>query len=707
MTNNKFTIVVLSLQKDNFMKSTMNIEFINQSSKFFHNVIELGKKNSLTLGFMPDGGFEDHANKNAIIIAHNDMDLYGYLMFREVPRYSRISIAHLCINNMFRGQKVTTKLLDALKGKYVDKHNYHGISLSCRDDYKDASRVWENYGFVSKGKVRSRSSEEHYLNKWWFDFNKPDLFSFALAESPKVKALLDMNILVKLRDSHSNHNPAEDPRALLADWLVDETDYFYAPETHNEINRDEDLVRATNTRNFINNFNEVKCDFDKLKKIAKDLQTIIPGASDNDKSDRKQLATCIVSDVNYFITLDLGIIDRKDKIESVYDIQIFKPHEFIVKIDQLLHNEEYAPVTLNGVAFHTVSKINNRELDECIDKFHVKKNKEKKVVFTNIVSEAISKTNNVKVKVIKKEDLYLAFFAYEYKYSELVIRFLRLSEGRVAQTLYMQLLSDFISKSIKKNIKKITLQELYITEYQESILNRMGFEKSNSNIWSKYVCNTIVDTLSLNELLSNIEHGMIDRLGLDYNQLLDIEYKLFPLKISDIDIPCYIIPIKSYWAGNLFDDKISGETLFGAEEDKLWNIENVYYRHKKPITEVAPARILWYVSKDKKTARSGAIVATSYLDEVLTGKPKELFKTNKHYGIYEWRNISELCNGNVSEDIRVLKFSRTEVFETPIYYKEIQQVLVNCGRRTNTFASPVAVGKEIFNQIYRLGKWKE
>lgn len=52
----------------------MQKEFINSKNRFFPGVIALGKKTSVTLGFMPDGGFEDHANKNAIIIAHNAAD---------------------------------------------------------------------------------------------------------------------------------------------------------------------------------------------------------------------------------------------------------------------------------------------------------------------------------------------------------------------------------------------------------------------------------------------------------------------------------------------------------------------------------------------------------------------------------------------------------------------------------------------------------
>lgn len=37
----------------------MTIECINNESRFFQDVKTLGKRNSATLGFMPEGGFED------------------------------------------------------------------------------------------------------------------------------------------------------------------------------------------------------------------------------------------------------------------------------------------------------------------------------------------------------------------------------------------------------------------------------------------------------------------------------------------------------------------------------------------------------------------------------------------------------------------------------------------------------------------------
>ena len=76
----------------------MTIEFIDNKNKFFSDVKTLGRKNSATLGFMPDGGFEDHAKNRCIIVAHDGKVLAGYLMYRVVFSLSRVSILKLFLS---------------------------------------------------------------------------------------------------------------------------------------------------------------------------------------------------------------------------------------------------------------------------------------------------------------------------------------------------------------------------------------------------------------------------------------------------------------------------------------------------------------------------------------------------------------------------------------------------------------------------------
>jgi predicted nucleic acid-binding protein len=683
----------------------MEIKFIDENNTFLTDIINLGKKHSMTLGFMPEGGFIEHARKGCIIIAYEKSNLIGYLMFRTVIKCLRITIVHLCIKDEFRGHDISTKLLDALRDKF--KYTYSGILISCRSDYLYATKLWQRYGFVSLKQERSRSIEEKYINKWWYDFNQPDLFKLAFASSIKIKALLDSNIIFKLNDENNTSYDNSGVFVLLSDWLSDEVDYSFSPEIYNEILRDNNSERAEQVRIFLTGFNEISYDIELAKSITKKLKSIISGNSENDESDRKHVASCIASGISYFITLDNGILSKNEEIESEYGIQIFGPQRFILEVDQLINKELYSPQKIAGVISHTIKKIGSDELDQCIDVFYAKSSSEKKTVFKDIVNSSLSSKNS-EIKIIKYEDSPIAFFSVENMNDTLFVHFIRVLDKGNSQTLFMQIIFNLINESLKKEAFRIMILEKYFSEYQEIILRKFGFVFI-SNSWQKLSIDKMINSSQISE----INNGFIDKSIIETLEVLDkktkddvllgLEYKLFPLKFSDLDIPCYIIPILPHWAGQLFDINISKQTLFGADADKLWNIENVYYRHTKPINETAPARILWYASNDKTIERSQAIIATSYLDEVMTDKPKMLFQKNKHYGIYEWKNIYELCNGDIETAIRALRFSHTEIFSKPIEYEFIQEVLVSNGMKKNTFPSPLKVNKEIFNKIYLRG----
>lgn len=680
----------------------MTIEFIDNKNRFFEEVKSLGRKYSATLGFMPEGGFEDHARNKCIIIAHEKEQLMGYLMYRIVFRYSRVSIVHLCVADSYRERGVSTSLLDALREKY--QKSFRGISLNCRTDYVHAKQLWENYGFVPINEVRSRSYEENHLNTWWYGFGQPDLFSNY--ESSKVKALLDTNIIVKLREAQVNEpqNATEDPRGLLADWLTDETDLCYSAEVYNEVNRDNDKERAKRTRKFLANFSQAQFDADEQKRTAKELESIIHGNSENDISDRKQLASCIAAHIPYFITYDEGILNKRDTIESSYSIQLFNPQEFIIQIDQLLHEDEYLPDQLKGVVFHSISKPNPRDKQLCVEKFWNQNGGETKKSFNDKIAQLIN-SDNGKLFIVKRQNEIVAFYGISKEHSKVIIEFVRVLEDTSCNSLFFQIVSDVLNKDcLKDNKKQIVIREPYLKPEWKRILLKFGFIPNQVDGYTKYA----IDKQISRQDIESVVHKAGVPLEIDENNeslLFRAESMLFPLKIKGLNLPTYIIPIKPFWAGQLFDFSIAGEDIFGADPNRLWSFENVYYRHTRPVNEEAPARILWYVSGGEKGfSRSKSIVASSYLTEVKTGRPKELFRLFQHYGIYEWKHIYELCDKDINIDIRALKFSHTEVFEHPVSYEKVREVFIKNGKKANTFASPVLVSDAIFFDIYNLGR---
>ncbi|MCR5040430.1 MAG: GNAT family N-acetyltransferase [Bacteroidales bacterium] len=671
----------------------MKIEFIDNLHPLYPAVKKLGKKYNATLGFMPEGGFDDYAVGKCIITASEGDTLQGYLMYRRTSRFGRIAIVHLAVDEPYRRSGVSTALLDTLCDKFKDS-GASGMVLNCREDFKKPSKLWERYGFIAKGQKRSRSYETHYLTTWWYGFDQRDLFSLAYEESDKVRAMMDANIIMKLRDAETEHtqplDPKEDPRCLLADWLVEETDLCYAAEIFNEIYRDPDLARRSRTNNFISNFAQAPYNVEEQKQMARELKNILTGRTDNDESDRKQVATCIAAGIPYFITYDAEIIKKKVEIEDSYDIEILTPQEFLIKIDQLLHSEKYSPVLLQGVAWHTMSKPDSKGFQQCVESFRAVKMRERKLDFENAVNGCVNCGGEV--FTIRNQGKDVAFGGVSIDEEETRVHFLRVAEGPLCTSLFCQIVTDLLRKCVKEKRKRIVMEDKCLPVEQHSFLVNFGFQEQGNTL-VKEVRDEIVtkDSLPWKEL--------------NQQELLRVESVFFPLKISDLDIPCYIVPIRAYWAGQLFDSVISGGQIFGADPSRLWSFENVYYRHTRPITERAPARILWYVSHDKEEHyHSMMVVGCSYLTEVYTDKPKVLYKMFKHYGIYEWSDIYKLCEGKTEVNIRALKFSHTELFAKPIRKDDVNKVLVKHGHGKSTFPSPLKVKREVFFELYRMGK---
>lgn len=261
----------------------------------------------------------------------------------------------------------------------------------------------------------------------------------------------------------------------------------------------------------------------------------------------------------------------------------------------------------------------------------------------------------------------------------------------------------------------VIIQDKYLSERIISALQENGFLKEE-DAWRKV---TLPEILSKDELKSYLTNNdwenetnkvltnLIEVLQTEPSQsmLLDMEKSLFPLKIQDIDIPAFIVPIRPVWAMHLFDTGIAGQDLFGGEPSLILNAENVYYRAAHPKVLTAPGRVLWYVSSgDGRYQGAKQIKAGSYLDEVEIGKPKQLFSKYKKLGIYKWNDIfKDVAGGDLNKDIMAFKFSKTEVFSRPVSLTELQEMWKNDGKTFNNAITTLAINKERFFEIYSLG----
>lgn len=116
----------------------------------------------------------------------------------------------------------------------------------------------------------------------------------------------------------------------------------------------------------------------------------------------------------------------------------------------------------------------------------------------------------------------------------------------------------------------------------------------------------------------------------------------------------------------------------------------------------APGRILWYVSDDKRYQGAKHIRGCSFLDEVVVGCPKELFRRFDRLGIYTWKNLIELAKGKEDQRIMAIRYSDTQLMLNPIPWDGFQSVLRAAGVRTQ-LRSPQLIPSKVFAKLYKQG----
>ena len=93
----------------------MNIEIIENDNDKLRQVIELANQNSKTLGFFPKGAFIQKAHEKKILVALEDEEVIGYLLFDYNTKVQIVYIVHLCISQFHRGKGIAKNLIAKLE----------------------------------------------------------------------------------------------------------------------------------------------------------------------------------------------------------------------------------------------------------------------------------------------------------------------------------------------------------------------------------------------------------------------------------------------------------------------------------------------------------------------------------------------------------------------------------------------------------------
>ncbi|MGG6237776.1 GNAT family N-acetyltransferase [Nodosilinea sp. AN01ver1] len=701
----------------------LSILEIDSTSEYFNTVLHLADANAGTLGFLPYGAFRRLADEGLILACVSpEAGCIGYLLY-DISGY-KVKLRHLCIAEQWRGIGAAKELLKSLRSK---TSHLQGVQASCRRDY-NLRDMWASLGFVAVHERPGRRKGGSILTEWWLDYGHPDLLTALTQQetSSKICAAIDANIFYDLSDEETNDEDSKESKALLADWLEPEVELCLTDEIKNEIDRNKDSRKRVKLRQLATQFTPLSCTQEVLDETSRALRKYFPSTlSDSDSSDLRHLARVIGCelDIQFFITRDKRLLEEAEEgIYKDFDLIIIHPIDFILRLDELRRSADYQPIRLAGTSIKR-KRIQSGEQEKLISLFLSYAQGESKIDFQRGLRQVLSNSERFECFTVgRRGEEPIALIAYDREnINELVVPIFRFRKTKLTSTILRHCIFDCFSKSAKEGRNFTTITEKRLSSQTITALNQDYFIETSSG-WIRANPNIVGSSEQISIHLSHLCNSKNSKYACfmslaqpltdkDYlnnsNLAANIERIFYPAKISDVEIPSFIIPIQSWWAKDLFDKELAEEILWGAKEDLALKREVVYYRAKKaPKTLKAPGRILWYVSKTGgggSQATLGAIRACSRLDEIIIGKPIDLHKKYRRLGVYNFKNVLETARNNFNRDIMAMKFSDTELFDKPVELGEIENIL---GRKVAVRA-PYKLTSEEFISLYNYGICKD
>lgn len=683
----------------------LNIESHKDKLK---DVLLLHRQNTSTLGFLPEAAFFEHLKKNQIVIAIDENNsLLGYLLYSINQRGNFIYIVHLCVRPESRRMGVADEMVNYLVAQV--KQMYTGIRVTCREDYK-ASKIWKKLGFTCEHEKMGRRKKGSILFVWWMEFNHPNLFTGQYIEND-LRVALDSNVIYEQMEAITDNNI--DSHSLRGDWLIKEVKYFITPELKNDIINNTNPDERKKARKYIGEFSVIRADREVFISICNEIKTMLAKKlSPRDEADIRHLAWVIASGTDYFLTKDSDIIKLSNEFYKKYKINIHTPAEFILNIDSLQRPIEYQPNRFAGSRI-IVKRPDVSDIRKIADLLFYPK-QERKKDFRKVIDSSSQNQYGYLIKSEKEVYVYYSYIITEENDLK-VISWRHIKTPNVG-TILNQVIYDILLKAIKERLQMIIIDEPFVSEALNNILKLYGFIRIDRKYY-KYVKKHIIP---INELIENLRIHIREKMVFEhYKDVISkvinngnyderfyyLEKFMWPMKISDTGLPCYLIPIKPFYSMNLFNTKLSEQDLFGGDEELLFRRENIYYRSSVPKCITSPSRALWYVSKDKnKPEDTMLLYGTSYIDHVEIEKPKILFKKYEKYGIYEWKDLFRTAKYDLNNDIMAFRFELVEEFIGKIKSSEADSIWNKIENKKFTPPQcPCKITETLYFEIYKNG----
>ncbi|MBL8879310.1 MAG: GNAT family N-acetyltransferase [Phycisphaerales bacterium] len=662
-------------------------------------IIDLADANTTTLGFIPAEVVAREARAGHILCALDvSGEVLGYLWFTVTRNPYQARVHHLCVDDRFRNRGVGLSLVDELKKR---TRQTFGIALRCGRDLP-AHKFWSSIGFIAKGERRGRGLQPRILTCFWYDHRHPSLEGeqFAKLAAEKVIAVVDSNIVFDIAESSRPRH--QHSTALLADWLSEFVALYVADEVYNEIDRHEHAELRERGRQIAHSLGSLPVSADAVDTIASSLRSAIKvGDSTSSRSDIRHIAASIAACARYFVTNDGDLLDHAELLEESTGLQLLTPLQFILDIDEVRRKAAYEPARLAGTELVT-RPVAAFDAHELFSYFRNCDADESQAQFDAALREALTDPSLGISHVILAGEKPAGLLAIIGTTEGAEIRLFRTARVRLSATIARHLAKKAIQYVARERDGVLLLNDSRAPQDIRAACFDLGFLERERNCAKVVIRGILDETVAAKAIVGVVEgdsYEVVPQEPMDADKMFWLEKAIWPGFVRNKQIDNFLIPIQPRWAKELFEERLAAQNLIPSDEFLALHYENVYYRSGHQQIVRAPGRVLWYVSGEAGYSGTSCVCACSHIDEVLVGAPKEVFARFRRLGVFQWRDVSAIAEGNPGGQVCAIRFSGTRLLSRPMKYKRLRELLFGARGKTPQLTTALKLQHSEFYSI--------
>lgn len=666
--------------------------------EFLAQVIALGDENKKTLGFLPHRAFEQACEAGTLLAVIERGHVLAYALY-SLPRQV-VRLTHLCVSREARGRGLAGVLVGAISDRHADRF---GITLKCRNDFA-ANKMWPRLGFEKQGEIPGRSRKRLPLSIWWRDHGHPTLFS-AAESLGLVRVMLDLNVFIDLESSY-RRSEQEESGALVGDWLADQVDLVVSSELPTEIERHPDAAEKQRQLDAALKYQTVRTDrqaLDASARLITDLVLATSGtdlsADPGDVSDVRHLAAASLSGTTVIATRDERFIDWSAGITDATGVRVMRPSDVVLQLDELARAQEYRPVQLEDTRY-ALTPVRSRTEADLLPFMHDSKG-ERKPGYLAMIRRLLAGGplwNRLILRDPHGDPI--ALFVTGTDESQFLVPVFRVRTSRLEETVTRQLLFHLRKQACASGKSALRITDPALADTTMRAIREEGLVYDRDG-WTGFAVQACGPAAAVDEQLTaaataaglqvrSLRPGLSAAIG------ADLERTLWPAKITDCELPTFLVPIRPEFSAELFGIP----AILMPRPDALGiSREHVYYRSPRRSGLIAPARLLWYASGAGRTSGVGAVIACSRLEEIIVSRPSELHQRFRYLGVWRQEQIAQVARDGQA---MALRFADTEIFPFQVSLRRLQG-LISQHCQSVSLQSAQKIPAQLFADVYQEG----